>query len=143
MPIMNYTTKIPASRTIAEIQRILARYGASAITTRYEEGKPSGLTFTITTEWAGTHTYILPANIEGVWQRLIDDLGEHHRGASMEQAARVAFRILKDWVQVQMALIEADMAEIDEIFLPYLQTPAGTSLYVAFVERGGNLLLNP
>ena len=37
-----------------------------------------------------------------------------------DQARRTAWRILKDWVQAQMALLETNMVDMEEIFLPYM-----------------------
>ena len=37
-----------------------------------------------------------------------------------DQARRTAWRILKDWIQAQMALLETNMVEMEEIFLPYM-----------------------
>lgn len=47
MPILNYTTKIDASKTLGEIQGILARHGANNISIDYQNGNPIALTFTI------------------------------------------------------------------------------------------------
>ena len=35
-------------------------------------------------------------------------------------ASRVAWRILKDWVKAQMAILETEMVDLQEIFLPYM-----------------------
>jgi hypothetical protein len=37
-----------------------------------------------------------------------------------DQARRTAWRILKDWIQAQMALLETNMVEMEEIFPPYM-----------------------
>lgn len=37
MPILNYTTKIAAAKTVGEIQAILARAGAQSISIDYDE----------------------------------------------------------------------------------------------------------
>ena len=55
-----------------------------------------------------------------------------------EQAARVAWRILKDWVEAQMAVIDAGMATLPQVFLPYAQTDTGETVYERF--ESGNLL---
>ncbi len=52
-----------------------------------------------------------------------------------EQAARVAWRIIKDWVEAQIAIIDAGMATVTQVFLPYAQTPEGT-VYECFEKRG-------
>lgn len=36
------------------------------------------------------------------------------------QAARVAWRIAKDWLEAQSALIDAQLATLDEVMMPYM-----------------------
>ena len=49
----------------------------------------------------------------------------HKRGREntygYDQAYRVAWRNILDWVQAQMALLEIGMAKMEEVFLPYMQ----------------------
>ena len=40
-----------------------------------------------------------------------------------QQAIRTSWRILKDWVEAQMALLETGMVTMDEIFLPSTCSP--------------------
>ena len=46
-----------------------------------------------------------------------------------EQAVKVSWRIIKDWIEAQMALVEAELAELAEVFLPYAITKDGNTLY--------------
>lgn len=46
-----------------------------------------------------------------------------------EQAARVAWRILKDWIFAQIAIVQAEQADMAEVFLPYAQNDLGETLY--------------
>ena len=52
-----------------------------------------------------------------------------------EQAERVALRILKDWVETQMALLDIEMVRFEEIFLPYIETSSGQTIYERLEER--------
>lgn len=45
--ILNYTTKIDASRTLGEIQAMLAQRGAKEILIQYSNGVPTSLLFSI------------------------------------------------------------------------------------------------
>jgi hypothetical protein len=49
MPILNYTTKIDAKKTVGEIQDILASHGASKIMIDYENSVPIAITFQVNT----------------------------------------------------------------------------------------------
>lgn len=55
--------------------------------------------------------------------------------ATMEQAERVAWRILKDWVEAQMALLDIQMVRFEEIFLPYIETGNGQTIYERLEEK--------
>lgn len=57
-----------------------------------------------------------------------------------EQSERVAWRIVKDWVEAQMAILESEMVTMDEIFLPYMLNRNGDTVYKLFTNKA--LLLN-
>jgi hypothetical protein len=46
-----------------------------------------------------------------------------------EHAINVAWRVIKDWVEAQLALIEANQVKIEQVFLPYAITAQGNTLY--------------
>ena len=52
-----------------------------------------------------------------------------------DQARKVAWRILKDWVDVQLALLDMKMVSFEEIFLSYIQTQDGKTIYEKLEER--------
>lgn len=54
--------------------------------------------------------------------------------ATREQAERVAWRILKDWVEAQMALLDIEMVKLQEIFLPYIELN-GKTIYQALEQK--------
>lgn len=37
-----------------------------------------------------------------------------------EQAVRVGWRIIRDWVRAQCAIIESEMVTLEQVFLPYM-----------------------
>ena len=49
MPIKNYTTKVPAAQSVAEIVGALAEHGATKIQQEYTQGKPVSVAFAIDT----------------------------------------------------------------------------------------------
>ena len=55
--------------------------------------------------------------------------------ATKEQAERVAWRILKDWIEAQMALLDIEMVQFEEIFLPYIETKNGETIYEKIAEK--------
>lgn len=128
MPLLNYTTKVDVYTTMGEIQRQLVKHGAKKIVQDYDDhNRVTALTFLIDTP-AGMHGIRLPANVDKVYTVL-------HRqkvNCDREQAERVAWRIVKDWVEAQMAILESEMVQIDEIFLPYMVNNDGQTLFEAY-----------
>jgi hypothetical protein len=61
------------------------------------------------------------------------------RYANYQQAVRIAWRIVKDWVRAQMAILETEMVRMEQIFLPYMITRDNQTLYEAMVDRGFHL----
>jgi hypothetical protein len=140
--MMNYTTSIGASSTASEMQTMLARHGASRVMLEYgDRGIPSGLSFTLPTPH-GERSFTLPCDIDAMHKVLIEQnrqgllrSGNKTVRASREQAERVAWRVLKDWLSAQLALIETQMVDMTEIMLPYLRQVDGRTLYEAYREH--------
>jgi hypothetical protein len=135
VPILNYSTRIAVGQTIGEIQAKLWKRRARAIQIEAEDGEPIALRFVIDTPF-GPRPFALPANIEGVRAALAREMGVQTKIASRAHAAQVAWRIVKDWLDVQFALIDAGQASLEQVMLPYLVVDRdGHTLYEAMVER--------
>jgi hypothetical protein len=139
MPILNYTTSIEAQKTAGEIQGILAAKGAHSIAIDYEHGQPVGLTFRLKIRDQEI-SFRLPSNWRGVEQTMRRDKKCPPRLKNSEQAQRVSWRILKDWVEAQLAIIESGQAEVAEVFLPYAITGNGQTLFQRITEDPSRLL---
>lgn len=138
MPIKNYTTDVPVERTINELQKILARAKASAIMTEYgADGLPSGLSFRVNVNGSDIN-FKLPVVISGVTAALKRDRQRNDD----PHARRVAWRIVKDWCDSQMALIDAGQAELAQVFLPYAQS-GNTTFYEQLKGKGFLQLTGP
>ena len=128
MPILNYTTQIKTEKTIMEIQQILVKQGATKIVTDYSDGLPIAVTF-----WLKLNdqmiAFSLPANYSGVLISMRKNKKVPKRLLTDDQALRVSWRIIKNWVEAQTAIVEAQLAEMAEVFLPYAITKNGSTLY--------------
>lgn len=136
-PPLNYTTVIPASRTISECQGMLGEAGASAVAVTFTSRVPSGLSFQLNTA-SGVQTFSLPVNIDGIHNLLCAadypasvKTRDLDRYVSREHAVRVGWRVVRDWLEAQLAFIAAGMVSLDEVMLPYLQVGPGQTLYRA------------
>jgi len=137
MPLLNYTTQIEAIKTVGEIQGILAGHGAKSIKTDYDDGQVAALSFLVLTPH-GEVGIRLPVDPDAVLKVLTQQnrLGKiPKRFINRAQAVRVAWRIVKDWVQAQMAILETEMVKMEQIFLPYVITDSGKTLYEAMIDR--------
>lgn len=134
MALLNYTTRIEAAKTIGEIQRTLAAHGAQSILTDYSAGGTvEALSFRILTP-QGDIAIRLPIDPEAVLrilgrQHSLGKLRGHQGRPDRHQAIRVAWRIVKDWVEAQMAILETEMVKMEQIFLPYIITKDGKTVY--------------
>jgi hypothetical protein len=130
--IANYSTTVPALKSIGEIQSNLVAHGAEKILMSYEAGEPVALSFIVQTPFGNT-SFKLPASIDRV--QAVLNKQRVRTQVSRELATRVAWRILKDWVRANMAILETEMVSIDQIFLPYMQDKDGKTLYEIMESR--------
>ncbi|MBA7601788.1 hypothetical protein ES703_08869 [subsurface metagenome] len=118
--IKNYTTDVPADRSILEIEKLLTLFGAVAIIKEYDaDQRVHSLTFKLQAD-----AFKLPANVEGVKKVLYKETRSHHSSDGekrrKDRSYRVAWRVLKDWTHSQLSLIASGQAQPLEIFLPYM-----------------------
>lgn len=138
MPILNYTTTIKTDKTVAEIQAKLVKAGALSISVSYDDSRqPDALVFAIQVHSEFVN-FRLPSNWNGVYAAMRKDQSVPRRYKTEEQARRVAWRIIKDWVEAQLAIIEAGLATLPEVFLPYAVMRNGLTVYQQF--ESGKLL---
>ena len=133
MNIKNYTTDIEASKTVGEIQSYLAEQGVSNIGISYENKKPVAITFTVDIGNIKNVPVRMPARAASA--ELILKEMKARRGNKMttkpdyDQACRVAWRLILDWVKVQMSMVYLGQAEMAEIFMPYITDENGQTLF--------------
>lgn len=140
---LNYTTKVDVKQTVGELTAMLGEHGAAAIGVEYENREPVGLTFVLDTaigsrgfrlpvDPAGMHRALLAAEKRGAFTSLRKSAGTF---SSPEHARRVAWRVVRDWLEAQLALVAAELARVDQVMLPYMVVDDGQSLYTAIVSR--------
>jgi hypothetical protein len=118
--LKNYTTRVAAEKSIAEIESLLAKFGASAVMKQYlSDGRVISLAFKL-----GDKTYQLPANVDGVYGVMFGGVRERHGKNTMANrrtlAYNVAWRLLKDWVHAQLSIIASGQAEPEQVMFPYM-----------------------
>ena len=127
MALLNYTTQIDVEKTIGEIQKMLGKHGASKIMTDYSDGVISALSFAVQVN-DQQRGFRLPCDWRPVLTLMKNDPKVPRRLCEQSQAVRVAWRIVKDWVEAQMALIDTSMVRTEDVFLPYIVMGDGRTL---------------
>lgn len=130
--LLNYTTGIEPIKTAGEIMGLLVAKGAKSINMEYASGEITGLTFVIVVHGMDI-SFRLPCNYEGAERALRRTAPPRYR--DKQQAKRVAWRILKDWIEAQLAIIECEQAEMAQVFMPYAITSTGQTLFQRFNDN--------
>lgn len=131
MAILNYTTTVDAFKTVSEIEYILIKHNAKSVLKNYDGESITGLSFLIE-----TGRQQIPVRLPVKTEECLEVLKREKKRnpqkkikATIDQAERVAWRILKDWIEAQMALLDIEMVRFEEIFLPYIETQNGQTVY--------------
>jgi len=139
--MLNYTTTIKSEKTVGEIQAILSQNGVSKIVCDYSKGMCVGISFMIVSN--GTPIYFnMPANFAGVKKAIMRKTRATKYHTDIH-AVNVCWRIIKDWIEAQLALIQAEQADIATVFMPYAIMNNGKSISHNFLKtpQGSQLLL--
>lgn len=155
MFLKNYTSKVPVAQTIYRIEQILIKCGVSGITKEYgPTGEVAAVRFHIKVSSDTPEVTIrLPADkdraLDALWLDYADGdkltadgkalayncRKKFRRADFIEQAERTAWKIIQDWIEVQMSMIQMKQAETLEVFLPYVWD--GRQTYFQAVKVGG------
>lgn len=110
---------------------------ANFIADAYEEAGEVRCARIIRKRIDGTYKNDSTVTIDDCFEVLIREKkkGTKNIKATREQAERVAWRILKDWVATQMALLDMQMVRFEEIFLPYIETDNGQTVFERLKEK--------
>ena len=143
--LKNYTSTVPATRSQAFIERKLVQHGAMRILKTYDSDRQrvTAMCFALPIDGVDVH-FKLPARVANCEAVLRANLSSRARPETRkkipDQAERTAWKIVSDWVEAQMAMIELAQIEVMEVFLPYLYDGKQTYFEV-FKKKGAKALL--
>lgn len=140
MFLKNYTSDVPVSRTIARIEETLIKCGVMDITKEYSPtGDVAAVIFTIKMGDDKPVSIRLPADKDSahkaLWLDYVDGEELSSDGKKItewpsrkrrthqsfrEQAERTAWKLMQDWVEIQLSLIQMKQADVVQVFLPYV-----------------------
>ena len=139
MAIANYSTTVAVHRSVNEIQQLLAANGAVSVMTDYRDGAPANISFVMLIANQPV-SFRLTANEAGVLRAMQADPKVPKSYRTEVQALKVAWRILRDWVRAQLAIIEAGIVTLPQVMLPYAVTGTGQTVFERLEEAGPALL---
>ncbi len=134
---METTTKNP-TETIGEIQRLLSKHGMRNAMLQFDDfGDVIAMSFTLRDN---PTPYILPAKHESIMKMAERGETGYKKTAEESQARRVAWRQVYRWIESQLAMVEVQMVEVEEVFLPYMMVDENRTIYQLVKDKGINLL---
>lgn len=137
--LLNYTTSIEVDKTVGEIYSILSRNKVSALMSEFDgAGNITAIAFKAQTEF-GILAFRLPANPQAASKALNEQVSKRliprRYQNDVDQARRIAWRIVRQWIEAQMALIQLGQVKLEQVFLPYAQNAQGQTVYEALCEE--------
>jgi hypothetical protein len=140
MNIKNYTSGVPAERSINRIEKILVEMGATSVNKQYNKDKKiEAIAFLIIVD-GNTIPFKLPAKaseVESVLIKSVRRMTEGARTRVKEQSERTAWRLVQEWVEIQMSMIQLKQADFIEVFLPYVYDYANNKTFYQSIKDGG------
>jgi len=141
MPLKNYTSSVSAIKSISHIETKLAQNGAKQILKLYDEQcRVAGICFIVPINGSDM-PFKLPARISECENVLRANLSPRARPETRkkiaQQAERTAWKILSDWIEAQMAMIELAQVELLEVFMPYLYNHQKQQTYFESIKEKG------
>ena len=134
MAILNYTTQVAADKTISEIYQILLKAKAKEISFENDEqGDTIAVKFMIIFLDSPLWFRVQP-NYTGVLEAMRRDKVQN-RFCNSRQAFNVAWRITKDAIEAQMAIVQSNQGEIAQVFLPYAVDSEQRTVFSVFKEN--------
>lgn len=162
MFLKNYTSECPVHITISRIEQALIKCGISGITKEYgPSGEIVALTFHIQIQGMPRVTIRLPADTKAATQALWLNYADGSRLTSdgqaiafggrktkrradfAQQGERTAWKLMQDWVEVQMSLIQMKQADFIQVFLPYVWDESKRQSYYDAIKGAGYRALLP
>lgn len=122
MNIRNYTSSVPADRSVLLIEKVLIEMGATNIAKEYQGGKVFAISFSIR-NGDGMLPFRLPGKVEPIKKLFLSGYRRPSQAqvkTAEEQAERTAWKNVYEWVSIQATMIKLEQAEITEVFFPYL-----------------------
>lgn len=137
--LKNYTSEVPAITSMGKIEKYLVEAGATDISKKYENQVCIAIRFRMMVN-LNPLFFELPAKVDAcykvLWAEVKRPNAETKKRIS-QQAERTAWKIISDWVQVQLSMIQLEQAELLQVFLPYVFDPKTETTFFNKIKESG------
>lgn len=144
--LKNYTTVVTAEKSIQSIEKMLVDFGCKNIMKEYS-GSMRVLSISFIADVEGQRLpFKLPAQVKECYIWLKKMKPKATEKSLLDQAERITWKILSDWLHIQLSMLETKQADKLQLLLPYLQNSNNTkSFYEKLKENKfkGLLIENP
>lgn len=137
--IKNYTSTVPASRSVQHIEEKLVSHGAMNILKLYENKSLVGIAFILDINGKQT-PFRLPVHIDEIEKQLRSKIKSPRPGTLQhikEQAERTGWKLLADWVDIQISYVELQQVQFLEVFLSYVYDPTKKETFFEKLKQTG------
>lgn len=145
MNLKNYTSTTPVATSMGKIEKSLVSAGATDISKTYEDGICIAIKFRMVVSDKPLF-FMLPARVKSCFDVMWKEVKRPQPDTKKrirDQAERTAWKIVCDWVEVQLSMIMLEQAEALEVFLPYVYNPAtNQTFYHQLKDKGFKQLTN-
>jgi hypothetical protein len=128
VPIKNASSVMSIPKIFATIEKTLVSHNARHITHSYDNERITAIEFVLEIN-GREYPFRLPARVKAVEKIMYGTDTRFLSKTQKEQAYRVAWANIRDWVSAQCALIDTQMVRPEEIFLPYMLDQQGRTFY--------------
>jgi hypothetical protein len=125
MNLKNYTSTVAAITSMGRIEQNLVKAGATDISKKYADQICKAITFRMMVNNRPLF-FQLPAKVDKCFDVLFKEVKKPRADTEKNiraQAERTAWKIISDWVDIQLSMILLEQADALEIFLPFAYNP--------------------
>lgn len=139
MNLKNYTSEVPAITSMGRIEKKLVEAGATDISKKYENGVCIAVRFRMLINMKPLF-FELPAKVDACFKVMWAEISrpkENTKERTMQQAERTAWKIISDWVDIQISMVQLEQAELMQVFLPFVFDPVKEKTFYNQIKEGG------
>jgi hypothetical protein len=142
MNIKNHTSGRAVETTISRIEAKLAAIGATHIMKMFGPDKKISAIFFNMPDGARSFAVRLPANVhacfEAMWSEHVKRVSRWSPATKANiyaQAERTAWKLVQEWIEIQVSMVLMRQAEALQVFLPYIWD--GKQTHFEHIKAGG------